>query len=41
MHTHIIINEDLDLHLVIRTNIEDINISEILDKLILKELTHA
>jgi len=41
MHTHIILNHDVGLHLVINSEEENIDLSEVIDQLIIKQLCHA
>lgn len=41
MHTHIIINHDVGINIVIKSESEDVDAVEIIDQLIIKELCHA
>lgn len=41
MHTHIIINKDLGLHLVIHSDSAEIDLVDVLDEMILKQFCHA
>jgi len=41
MHKHIIINRDLNLHLIILSDEEEIDLVQAVDDLILNQLCHA
>ncbi len=41
MHQHIIINHDVGLYFVVISKEEEIDITEAIDELIIKEITHA
>lgn len=41
MHTHVIINHDVGISLVVRSEDEDVDLVQIIDQLIIKELCHA
>lgn len=41
MHTHILINEDIGLHIVIFSEDEDLDLVEALDALITERICHA
>ena len=41
MHTHIIVNHDVGLGLVVRCEEEDVDLVEIVDQLIINEICHA
>ena len=41
MHTHLIINHDVGISLVVRSEEEEVNLVDIVDQLIIKELCHA
>lgn len=41
MHTHILINEALSLKIVIITNQEELDFVDILDEMIVNQLSHA
>jgi|14_taG_2_1085336.scaffolds.fasta_scaffold44138_1 hypothetical protein len=41
MHTHIIINHDEGLHLTLYTEVEDPDLSEIIEEIIIENLNYA
>jgi hypothetical protein len=41
MHTHVIINHDVGLVLVVKTEQEEVDTSDIIDQLIVEELSNA
>jgi hypothetical protein len=41
MHTHIILNHDNGLHLVIRSEEEDVDLVSVLNQIIVNQLCHA
>lgn len=40
-HTHVIINEDIGLHVVIHSDDEEIDLVSMLDEMIINEFSHA